>query len=134
VVVLNLDYALLETQKIGHQLATTLCIIKPLAKTRLFVFLFELWNACLICVLVCCFIFATLEPTIDELGEEEDFEDFEEDQGQATQGKPSILVAYIYPSFTYASFSMLFFANCFVFNCFYPPPPLYRNLLATRLH
>jgi hypothetical protein len=99
VVVLNLDYALLETQKIGCQLATTLCIIKPIAKTWFFVFLFELWNACLICVLVClfvcCFLFAMLEPTIDELGEEEDFEDFEEDQGQATQGKPSILVAYL---------------------------------------
>jgi hypothetical protein len=126
VVVLNLDYALLETQKNLHQLATTLCIIKPLAKTWLFVFLFKLWNACLICVLVClflcCFLFATLEPTIDELGEEEDFEDFEEDQGQATQGKPSILVAYLCPSFTYASFSIMFYAKCIVFNCYYPPP------------
>jgi hypothetical protein len=88
VVVLNLDYALLETQKIGHQHATTLCINKPLAKTWLFLFLFELWNACFICVLVCLFVyfflFVTLEPTIDELGEEEDFEEFEEDQGQAT--------------------------------------------------
>jgi hypothetical protein len=51
-----------------------------------------------------CFLFTTLEPTVDEFGEEENFEDFEEDQGQADQGKPSILVAYPDPSFTYASF------------------------------
>jgi hypothetical protein len=46
----------------------------------------------------------TLDSTVDEFGEEEDFEEFEEDQGQATQGKPSKLVAYLDPSFTYASF------------------------------
>jgi hypothetical protein len=62
-----------------------------------------------------------LEPTIDKLGKEEDFEDFQEDQGQATQGKPSILFAYLYPSFTYASFSIMFYAKCIVFNCYYPP-------------
>jgi hypothetical protein len=43
------------------------------------------------------------------------FEDFEEDQGQANQGKPSILVAYLDPSFTYASFPIIFYAkmHCF---------------------
>jgi hypothetical protein len=30
------------------------------------------------------FSFATLDPTVDEFGEEEDFEDFEDNQGQAT--------------------------------------------------
>jgi hypothetical protein len=42
--------------------------------------------------------FATLDPTVDEF-EEEYFEDFEDNQGQATQGKPPLLVAYLDPSF-----------------------------------
>jgi hypothetical protein len=31
-----------------------------------------------------CLSFATLDPTVDEFGEEEYFEDFEDNQGQAT--------------------------------------------------
>jgi hypothetical protein len=46
-----------------------------------------------------CFSFATLDPTVDEFGEDEYFEDFEDNQGQATQGKPPLLVAYLDPSF-----------------------------------
>jgi hypothetical protein len=46
-----------------------------------------------------CILFTTLEPTIDEFGKEENFEEFEEDQGQATQGKPPLLVAYLDPIF-----------------------------------
>jgi hypothetical protein len=44
------------------------------------------------------------------------FEDFEEDQGQANQGKPLILVAYLDPSFIYASFSYYVYSkmHCFV--------------------
>jgi hypothetical protein len=44
-VVLNLDYALFETLKFWHQLATTLCFIKPLARTWFFVFLFDFWRS-----------------------------------------------------------------------------------------
>jgi hypothetical protein len=36
-----------------------------------------------------CLSFATLDPTVDEF-EEEYFEDFEDNQGQATQGKPTL--------------------------------------------
>jgi hypothetical protein len=52
-----------------------------------------------------CLSFATLDPTVDEF-EEEYFEDFEEDQGQAIQGKPPLLVAYLDPSFNHASLSI----------------------------
>jgi hypothetical protein len=52
-----------------------------------------------------CLSFAMLDPTIDEF-KEEYFEDFEDNQGQATQGKPPILVAYLDPSFIYASLSI----------------------------
>jgi hypothetical protein len=55
-----------------------------------------------------CFLFTTLEPTVDEFGKEGNFEEFEEDQGQANQGKPPKLVAYLYPSFTYAFFQIWF--------------------------
>jgi hypothetical protein len=68
-----------------------------------------------------------LEPTIDEFGEEENFEDFEEDQGKADQGKPSILVAYPDHSFTYASFLIMFI----VFNCYYPFIAIYWRLGST---
>jgi hypothetical protein len=61
-----------------------------------------------------------IESIVDEFEEEEYFEDFQENQRQATQGKPSILVAYLDPSFTYASFSVMFYAKCIVFNCYYP--------------
>jgi hypothetical protein len=50
-------------------------------------------------IVVPCFSFATLDPTVDEFGEEEYFEDFEDNQGQATQGKPPLLVGYLDPSF-----------------------------------
>jgi hypothetical protein len=50
-------------------------------------------------IVVLCFSFATLDPTVDAFEEEEYFEDFEENQGQATQGKPPLLVAYFDPSF-----------------------------------
>jgi hypothetical protein len=55
-----------------------------------------------------------LDPTVDEFGEEEDFEDFKENQGQATQGKPPLLVAYPCPSFTYASFPFTYIQRCIV--------------------
>jgi hypothetical protein len=57
-----------------------------------------------------------LEPTVNGFDKKGDFEDFKDNQGQATQGKPSILVAYLYPSFTYASFSIMFYAKCIVLN------------------
>jgi hypothetical protein len=66
-------------------------------------------------MLICTrFSFATIEPPVDEFGEEV-FEDFEDNQGQATQGKPSILVAYLDPSFTYASFFKLCFMQSALF-------------------
>jgi hypothetical protein len=73
----------------------------------------------LVCLFVPCFSFATLDPTVDEFGEE-DFEEFEEDQGQATQGKPPLLVAYLDPSFIYASLSIYVYSrtHCFC-NCYY---------------
>jgi hypothetical protein len=81
-------------------------------------------------MLICTrFSFATIEPTVDEFGEEV-FEDFKDNQGQATQGKPSILVAYLDPSFTYASFFM-FYAKCIVFNCYYPFIAIYWRLGST---
>jgi hypothetical protein len=55
-------------------------------------------RACML-IFVPSFSFATLDPTVDEFGEEEYFEDFEDNQGQATQGKPPLLVAYLDPSF-----------------------------------
>jgi hypothetical protein len=55
-----------------------------------------------------------------EFGEEENFEEFEENQGKATEGKPSILVAYIDPSFTCASFLIMIYAKCIVFYCYCP--------------
>jgi hypothetical protein len=67
----------------------------------------------LVCLFVPRFSFATLELTVDEFGEE-DFEDFKENQGQATQGKPPLLVAYLDPSFNYASFPFLFIQRCIV--------------------
>jgi hypothetical protein len=67
-----------------------------------------------------CFLFTTLDPTVDEFGKEEIFEEFEEDQGQANQGKPSKFVAYLYPSFTYACFFNMVYAKCIVFKCYYP--------------
>jgi hypothetical protein len=49
-------------------------------------------------IFVPCFSFTMLDPTVDEF-KEEYFEDFEDNQGQATQGKPPLLVAYLDPSF-----------------------------------
>jgi hypothetical protein len=74
------------------------------------------WCVCLyvdFCALF--FLFATLDPTIDEFGEE-DVEEFEDNQGQATQGKPPLLVAYLNPNFIYASFPFMFISkmHCFI--------------------
>jgi hypothetical protein len=71
-------------------------------------------RACML-IFVPCFSFTTLDPTVDEF-EEEYFEDFEDNQGQATQGKPPLLVAYLEPSFIYASFSICVYSkmHCFV--------------------
>jgi hypothetical protein len=64
------------------------------------------------CMLICIrFSFATIEPLVDEFGEEEYFEDFEDNQGQATQGKPPLIVAYLHPSFIYASFSIYVYSK-----------------------
>jgi hypothetical protein len=59
--------------------------------------------ACMLIFCVPCLSSVTLDPTVDEFEGEEYFEDFEENQGQATQGKPPLLVAYLDPSFIYAS-------------------------------
>jgi hypothetical protein len=71
-------------------------------------------------IVVPCFSFATLDPTVDEFGEEDYFEDFEDNQGQATQGKPPLLVAYLDPSLIYASLSIYVYSrmHCFC-NCYY---------------
>jgi hypothetical protein len=63
---------------------------------------------------VFAFLFATLEPTVDEFDEEENFEDFEGDQGQAIQGKPPLLVAYLDPSFNCASLSIYVYSRCII--------------------
>jgi hypothetical protein len=67
-------------------------------------------------IVVLCFSFATLDPTVDAFEEEEYFEDFEDNQGQATQGKPPLLVAYLDPSFIYASLSFYIYlkVHCFL--------------------
>jgi hypothetical protein len=44
---------------------------------------------------VCFFISWTVDSNVDELEGEDDFEEFEEDQGQANKGKPSILDTYL---------------------------------------
>jgi hypothetical protein len=60
-----------------------------------------------------CLSFATLDPTVDEF-EEKYFEDFEDNQGQATQGKPPLLVAYLDPSFICASLSIYVYSRCII--------------------
>jgi hypothetical protein len=67
-------------------------------------------------IVVSCFSFTTLDLTVDEFGEEEYFEDFEDNQGQATQGKPPLLVAYLNPNLIYASFPFMFISkmHCFI--------------------
>jgi hypothetical protein len=66
-------------------------------------------------LIVCLVIlFTTLDSTVDEFGEEENFEEFEEDQGQATQGKPPLLVAYLDPSFICASLSIYVYSRCII--------------------
>jgi hypothetical protein len=69
------------------------------------------WSVRLYVDFVPHFSFTMLDPTVDEFGEEEDFEDFEDNQGQATQGKPPLLVAYLNPTFIYASFSIYVYSN-----------------------
>jgi hypothetical protein len=62
------------------------------------------------------FIFTVIESSIDRFDEGDNFEEFKEDHGQATQGKPPLLVAYLDPSFIYASFSIYVYSkmHCFV--------------------
>jgi hypothetical protein len=84
----------------------------------------------LVCVFCIRFSVATIELTVDEF-EEGDFEDFQDNQGQATQGKPPLLVAYLGPSFTYASFPFMFIQRCIVLKLLLP---LDSDSLATRLH
>jgi hypothetical protein len=71
-------------------------------------------------ILCLIFLFATLDPTIDEFGEE-DFEEFEEVQGQiATQGKPPLLVAYLDPIFLIMQvFPLCLFQDALFYNCYY---------------
>jgi hypothetical protein len=60
------------------------------------------------------FIFATIELNVDGFDEEDDFEELKEDQGQANQGKPPLLVAYLDPNFIYASLPLCLFQRCIV--------------------
>jgi hypothetical protein len=57
-----------------------------------------------------------LEPIVDEFGKEQNLEEFEEDHGQATQGKPSKLVAYFDPNFPYKNFPIMLYTKCIVFK------------------
>jgi hypothetical protein len=68
------------------------------------------------CDCLLAFIFAALESDVDGFDEGGNFEDFEEDQGQAKQGKPPLLVAYLDPNFIYASFPFMFISkvHCFI--------------------
>jgi hypothetical protein len=83
-------------------------------------------------MLISClaFPFTMLDPTVDEFGEDEYFEDFEEDQGQSNQASHLnllhifILVLLIHV-FKYGLCKM---------NCFQLLLPLYSNILATWLH
>jgi hypothetical protein len=66
-------------------------------------------------IVVLCFSFATLDPTVDAFEEEEYFEDFEDNQGQATQGKPPLLVAYLDPiCLIMQVFPLCLFQRCIV--------------------
>jgi hypothetical protein len=65
-------------------------------------------------IFVPCFSFAMLDPTVDEF-EEEYFEDFQDNQGKATQGKPPSLIAYLDPSFSYASLSIYIYSKMHFF-------------------
>jgi hypothetical protein len=56
------------------------------------------------CDCLVSFIFTMIESSVDGFNEEGDFEDFEEDQGQANQGMPSILIVYLDTICTYAIF------------------------------
>jgi hypothetical protein len=71
-------------------------------------------------IVVPCFSFTTIDPTVDEFGEEEYFEDFEDNQGQATQGKPPLLVAYLDPIFLIMQvFPLCLFQDALFYNCYY---------------
>jgi hypothetical protein len=80
---------------------------------------------------VCFFILQAVDSNVDRLEGEDDFEDIEEDQGQATQGKPPFFGAYLDPSFTYAIFPFMFIQRCVVLKLLLP---LDSDSLATRLH
>jgi hypothetical protein len=70
------------------------------------------WCVCLYVDFVPCLSFATLDPIVDKFREEEDFE---ENQGQATQGKPPLLVAYLDPIFLIIQvFPLCLFQRCIV--------------------
>jgi hypothetical protein len=68
------------------------------------------------CDCLLAFIFVALESNVDGFDEGGNFEDFEEDQGQAKQGKPPLLVAYLDPNFIYASFPFMLISkmHCFI--------------------
>jgi hypothetical protein len=79
------------------------------------------YDVCTCMIVVLCFSFAMLDPTIDAFEEEEYFEDFEDNQGQATQGKPPLLATYLDPSFylcKYLHFILFqrYIVSC---NCYY---------------
>jgi hypothetical protein len=69
------------------------------------------------CDCLLAFIFAAIESNVDEFDEGGNFEDSEEAQGQAKQGKPPLLVAYLDPNFIYASISIYVYSkmHCFFF-------------------
>jgi hypothetical protein len=67
------------------------------------------------CDCLLAFIFTALESNVDGFDEGGNFEDFEEDQGQAKQGKPPLLVAYLDPIFFIMQVSPLcLFQRCIV--------------------
>jgi hypothetical protein len=68
------------------------------------------------CDCLLAFIFTALESNVDGIDEGGYFEGFEDNQGQATQGKPPLLVAYLDPSFIYASISFYIYSKM---HCFF---------------
>jgi hypothetical protein len=72
------------------------------------------------CVYFVCYIFVTIESNVDGFDEGGNFEDFEEDQGQANQGKPPLLVAYLDPIFLIMQvFPLCLFQDTLFYNCYY---------------
>jgi hypothetical protein len=72
------------------------------------------------CDCLLAFIFTALESNVDGFDEGVNFEDFEEDQGQAKQAKPPLLVAYLDPMFYLCKFFFLcLFKDALFCNCYY---------------